>query len=152
VNGTHVGAAYVHEDVRPRYYGKGRRCYACEGPVAGHRKPHTGCEEHVVFCFGCERKMGFSALSMAEYLMKHHNKPKPPKKARERFPLPRLRDVRIERGLTRVALCAATQRKGASGVSVELIERLEGGRYRASSSTAQRLARALWVDLEELTG
>jgi hypothetical protein len=152
VNGVHVGAAHVHETERPRYYGKGRSCYACEGPVAGHRRPHTGCEDWVAFCFGCERKMGVSALSMAEWLMKHHGKPKPPKKRRERVPLPRLKDRRIERGLTRAALSAATGNGSTYGVSVELIERLEGGRHRASSSTAQRLARALWVDVEELVG
>ena len=58
--------------------------------------------------------------------------------------LPYLADLRRTRGLTQERLSAL------SGVSRESIYRLEGGRRGAMPDTLGKLARALWVDPEDL--
>lgn len=57
----------------------------------------------------------------------------------------RLRVYREYRGLTQAALA------GASGVSRDMIAMIETGRKNGSIATVRKLARALAVDVEDLT-
>jgi DNA-binding XRE family transcriptional regulator len=148
MNGTLLGADHVHEGDRPKDYGPGRTCSACDGPVNRYEDPVNHLTD-ILLCCGCWKKVdGYGAPAVKEYLASVGRpievEAKPARRWRDNIPLPSLKVARTHKCRTLEQLAKA------SGIPASTIHYIEQGKRNVSPDRAAVIAEALGVSLRTL--
>ena len=139
--GTSVYATTEPVGESPVYHGKGRTCKKCSRPVNGYAKEIDG----FLVCESCKASRLRLAMTMEEFMGRRKRSGRGIYERRNTV-LPNLKATRLAKGLSQNEL---GERAGTYG---ELVSAVERGKKPCSEATAERLADALGVSVEELTG